>query len=413
MAQTTGSDVQRIAMVSLHTSPAAQPGTADAGGMNVAILGLATELAARGVQVDLLTRATGTPRAVELLSGVQLHELAAGPAGALPKDRLAEVTDAFGEAVARLARRAGASYDLIHAHYWLSGIASLPAALELGLPFVQSFHTVAAMKNSALGKGSAEPAARVLGETYLGTQANAVIASSAAEATALIDQARVPASKVWVIPPGVDGEAFAPRDPVANAAARAVLGLEQDRQLLVMAGRVQPLKGHELAVRALGQLRRTGGPVPLLAIAGEVTPGDEQFVDRLRELASELGVSGEVRFVGALGRERLAGLLAAASVTLVPSFSETFGLVALESASAGTIVVASRAGGLTESVEDGVTGVLIDSREPSVWAAQLARLLADDTLRATMGAAGREFAGRFTWGAAAASLLGVYAGIRG
>jgi D-inositol-3-phosphate glycosyltransferase len=143
MSPSTDRGVRRVALVSLHTSPAAQPGTADAGGMNVVLLGLATELAARGVEVDLLTRAVGPPRVRELSPGVTLHELAAGGAGELPKEQLRSVTDEFGEAVAELARKS--RYDVIHAHYWLSGIASLPVALELGVPFVQSFHTVAAM----------------------------------------------------------------------------------------------------------------------------------------------------------------------------------------------------------------------------------------------------------------------------
>jgi D-inositol-3-phosphate glycosyltransferase len=397
-------------MVSLHTSPEAQPGTADAGGMNVAILGLAVELAARGVEVDLLTRAVGVPTVRQLAPGVTLRELAAGGAGAIIKERLSEVTDEFGEAIAALAR--DERYDIIHAHYWLSGIASLPVALELGIPFVQSFHTVAAMKDAALGlEGATEPLIRVRSESYLGRQADAIIAASSAEAAALIDAAGAPADALWIIPPGVDLDIFRPRGIGSARLVRAALGIGDTRKLVVLAGRIQPLKGHELAVRTVGVLRASGAQVPLLIVAGEATPGDSRYELELRELARSLGVEADVRFVGALGREQLAELFAAASVTLVPSFSETFGLVALESAASGTPVLGYMAGGLVESVDDGVTGVLMKTRDAVDWARELDALLVDDDRRARLGLAGRAFAEHFTWGAAATSLLAVYASL--
>jgi len=399
-------------MVSMHTSPVAQPGSADAGGMNVTILGVAAELAIRSVEVDLLTRATGAPRSRELLPGVMLHEIAAGGTGVLPKERLSEVTDEFGEGVAQLARRPGAGYQVLHAHYWLSGISVLPVSLELDLPLAQSFHTVAAMKNALAGPDEPEePLLRVRSEAFLAAQADAVIAASSAEASALIDLVGAPADTTWIVPPGVDLALFAPRGLAAQLATRQALGLEPDRPIVVIAGRVQPLKGHELAVRAVAALRSQRGWAPLLVIAGEVTPGDEQFAVRLRSLAAELGVDADVRFVGALYRDALADLLGAATVTIVPSFSETFGLVALESAASGTPVLAYRAGGLNESVSDGISGILLDSREPARWAAELALLIDNDERRSTMGLTGRAFAERFGWGATAASLLGVYASI--
>lgn len=412
--------IRRVAMVSMHTSPAAQPGTGDAGGMNVAILALAAELAIRDVEVDLVTRAAGPATTTELLPGVTLLELAAGEGGPIPKQRMPEVTDEFGEAVAALARRVPGGYDIIHPHYWLSGIASLPVALELGIPLVQSFHTVAAMKNAALSgdaqsstrraAAALEPVIRVRSEMFLARQADAVVANSSAEASVLIDKVGVPADRMWIIPPGVDLAMFAPTSADAQATVRRMLGLESDRPLVVIAGRVQPLKGHELAVRALAELHAMRGWAPVLVIAGEVTPGGSQFAAGLRELASELGVAGDVRFVGALHRDTLAELLAAASVTLVPSFSETFGLVALESAAAGTPVIAYRAGGLAESVEDGVSGTLLDTREPRLWATEIALMLENDERRSRMGLSARAHAERFTWAAAAAGLLGVYAG---
>jgi len=410
MAPRSDHGVHRVAMVSLHTSPAAQPGTADAGGMNVAILGLAAELAARGVEVDLLTRAIGSASVRELAPGIRLRELTGGGAGALAKERLSEVADEFGEGVAALAR--AERYDIIHAHYWLSGIASLPVALELGIPFVQSFHTVAAMKDAAFGgEGADEPLIRVRSESFVGRQADAIIAGSSAEAAALIDAAGVPADAIWIIPPGVDLALFRPRESGSREVVRTVLGISDARKLVVLAGRIQPLKGHELAVRAIGALRAAGAEVPLLVVAGEATPGGAGYELELRLLARELGVEADVRFIGALDREELAKLFDAASVTLVPSFSETFGLVALESAASGTPVLAYRAGGLSESVDDGVTGVLMDTRDPGEWARELESLLRGDERNARLGSAGRAFAERFTWGAAATSLLAVYSSL--
>jgi len=402
--------IERVAMVAMHSSPAAQPGTADAGGLNVSVMGLAEQLASRGIQIDLVTRAQGAPAITELRPGIVLHELEAGQRGPLPKQRLSEVTDEFGEGVARLARARG--YDLIHAHYWLSGIASLPVSIELGVPLVQSFHTVAAMKNESMPEGD-EPLIRVRSESFIARQADAIIAVSSAEATALIDSVGAPADRTWIIPPGVDAELFSPKSAAAHDRVRRSLVFEPDRPLVVIAGRVQPLKGHELAVRALAELRALRGWVPVLVIAGEVTPGDESFEAHLRALAAELGVQSDVRFVGALDRASLADLFSAADVTIVPSFSETFGLVALESAACATPVLGYRSGGLTESIDDGVSGFLLGTREPRYWATEIAIMIENDDRRAELRASARAHAEKFSWATSAASLLGVYAGTTG
>lgn len=402
--------IERIAMVAMHSSPTAQPGTGDAGGMNVAILGVAAELAIRDVEVDLVTRAIGEPSTSELLPGVTLHELAAGDAAPLAKERLPEVVDEFGEGLAELARR-GRGYDLLHSHYWLSGIAALPVSIELGLPLVQSFHSLAAVKNAAASDAAQEPLQRLRSESFVATQADAVIAASSAEATALIDLVGAPADRTWIIPPGADLALFSPRDERVHSRIRRALQLEQDRPLVVIAGRVRPLKGHELAVRALAELHALRGWAPVLVIAGEVAAGDEGFAAEIRRLAGELGVASEVRFVGALHRDALADLFSAASVTIVPSFSEAFGLVALESAAAGTPVIAARVGGLAESVVEGVSGLLLGTREPRYWATEIALLIEDEERRSTLGLSARTHAEKFTWAATAASLLGVYAGI--
>lgn len=401
--------IQRVAMVSMHTSPVAKAGTRDAGGMNVAILGVAAELAIRGVEVDLLTRAEGRPGTKQLLPGVRLHELAAGRPGPLALKDLPAVTDEFGEAVAVLARGGGTPFDLFHAHYWLSGLAVLPVALELDVPLVQSFHTVAAMRNASLAPGApVEPERRTRTEGYLAQQATAVIAASSAEAGVLIDEVGAPPDRIWIVPPGVDLALFSPRPDTVHERVRMTLDIDDDRPIVVVVGRVQPVKGQDLAIRAVAGVRLRG-PSPVLVVVGEETPGDTGFTDRLRALAHELGIADSVRFAGALYRDALADLLSAASVTLIPSFSETFGLVALESAASGTPVIAYRASGLVESVADGVSGALLGTRDPAVWAAELSAMLEDPLRRARLASSARVHAERFTWGATAASLLGVYA----
>lgn len=400
-------------MVSMHTSPTAVAGSGDAGGMNIVILEVAKGLAARGVRVDLLTRASAAPAVTEIADGITLRELAAGPAAVLPKSALPTVADEFGEAIAALARRTEGGYDLIHAHYWLSGLAALPVALEQGIPLVQSFHTIAAMKNRHLAPGQeAEPELRVRTEMYLANQAAAIIAGSAAVVTNLIDDVRAPADRIWVIPPGVDVELFRPTRAVsAGKRMRARLGLAEGRPVLVVAARIQPLKDQELAIRAFAEVHALRGWAPVLVLAGAETPGDEAYGRMLRSLAAGLGVADDVLFVGALSRSDLADLFAMASLTLVPSHSETFGLVALESAASGTPVVGYSGGGLVEAIADGISGVLVDSRDPREWASAIALLLTDQSELERLQFSSRHHALGFTWGATTTALLGVYASL--
>ena len=398
--------LRRIAMVSMHTSPAAAPGTGDAGGMNVAILALATQLARRGVEVDLVTRAAGEPATRELADGVILRSIAAGPPLPLPKAGLVDVADEFGEAVATLVGRGAPRYDLLHSHYWLSGLATLPVAIELGLPFVQSFHTLGVMKNNSLAPGDEpEQEGRLRGEAFLANQADAIVAGSAAEVGALMDDLHAPAERLWVIPPGVDTEMFTPDRARNNTAVREQLGLPAGRPVLVLAGRVQPLKDQELGIRILAELSMLA-PALLLVIAGEAA--DPEYRARLEQAAIVHNVAADVRFVGRLDRETLADLFAAAECTLVTSHSETFGLVALESASSGTPVLAYRGTGLIDSVSDGESGYLVDSRDPADWAAAIIAHCADGARVSAMRRSARTFAEGFTWATAAASHLALY-----
>lgn len=400
----------RVALVSMHTSPIASAGSGDAGGMNVLLASVATEIAARGVEVDLLTRALGEPRVAQLSEGVVLHELAAGARGPIAKNDLVSVTDEFGEEVAGLAR--SGRYDVIHAHYWLSGLATLPVALELGIPLVQSFHTLAALKNRTLAPGDRpETEQRVRSEMFLANQATAIVAGSAAEATTLLDEVRAPADRVWVVPPGVDVDFFTPARSRADAALRARLGIAPDRPIVAVVGRIQPLKDQGLAIRILAELHALRGWAPVLVVAGDATPGEAGYLESLRSIAAALGVAGDVRFTGAQDREQVADLLAVAAVTLIPSQSETFGLVALESAASGTPVVGFRGSGMLESVSEGRSGVLVDSRDPRQWALAIAAVLDDEAEPSRMSDSARVHAEGYTWAAMATALLGVYAAL--
>lgn len=390
-------------MVVMHTSPTAAPGTSESGGLNVAVLNTALELAKLEVDVDLLTRAVGAPGTTLVAPGVRVVEISAGPRGRLSADKLAGVSDDFGEGVAAIARE-GAGYDLVHAHHWRSGIAALPVALELGLPFVQSFHSLAAMKNRNRTAGELEqPPLRLRSEIYLAQQADAVIAASAAEVGALLDGVGAATGKVWVVPPGVDAELFTPARAIGEAVVRGQLGIAIDRPIVVVVGRVHPLKGQALAVQAVAVIADYR---PVLVIAGEPSVGSERYAASLHE-----ATGNDVVFTGALEREEVADLLAAATLTLVPSQSESYGLVALESAASGTPVLWGLALARTGVVEEGVSGIVVASRDPAEWARAIGTLLADPMLLGELSASARAFARKFSWAASAAGLLGVYSSL--
>ncbi|MCR8670819.1 glycosyltransferase [Agrococcus sp. HG114] len=393
----------RIAMVSMHTSPADRPGKGDAGGMNVVVLESARALANRGHEIDLFTRSSGAPHATTLEPGVTLRALDTG-GGAMRKHELSILTDAFGEQLERAARAASVPYDVIHAHYWLSGLAALPVSLSLGIPIVQTFHTLAEEKNRRKGDGEPpEPERRRLTERYLADQVDAIAAVSRAEIDVLCDGVGASPERVWLVPPAVDAQRFLPKPVASRHEVRRRLGVLPDEGLVVCVGRVQPLKGQDLAVRMLEHLDDA-----VLVIAGDAVPGDERYLESLHDIARELGVEGRVRHIGSVERDALAQLLDAADVVVVPSRSESFGLVPLEAAACGTPVVASRVGGLVESVIDGETGVLIDSRDPAEWADAVDAILEDTELALELGLAARRAATRRDWADVALELETVY-----
>lgn len=393
----------RIAVVSMHTSPADRPGKGDAGGLNVLVLESALALAARGNRVDLYTRSAGAPHTESIAPGVTLYALETG-GGIVRKHELPNLADAFGTQLERAALGARTPYDVIHAHYWLSGLAALPVSLSLGMPIVQTFHTLAEEKNRRIGEDDrAEPERRLLTERYLANEVDAIAAVSRAEVDVLCDGVGAPAERVWLVPPAVDTALFQPAPIPARREVRARLGVRPEDGLVVCVGRVQPLKGQDLAVRMLQHL-----PGAVLVLAGDATPGDERYLESLHDIARDLGVAGRVRHIGSLERAALAQLLDAADVVVVPSRTESFGLVPLEAAASGTPVVASRVGGLLESVIDGETGILVEGRDPAAWADAVGAILEDDDLQVELGLAGRRAASRRCWDDVALELEQVY-----
>ena len=384
----------RIALVSLHTSPDDDPGTGDVGGMNVAVRATAVALAGLGHAVDILTRrnAPDAPSDRELAPGVVLRNLTAGPAERRVKGDHEEYIDAFG-----VAMQAHGPYDIVHSHHWFSGIAALPFARQAGIAHVQSFHSIAADASAPLSAGERpESPGRMLGEARLARESDAVITVSDSERDTVVRRLGANPTRVVVVPPGVDTALFSP----AAAPATSRPGY------LVAAARLEPLKGLDLAIEALAALPASDRPE--LVIAGGPTTGYDEYPADLRSLAERHGVAGRVRFIGPQSRKDLAALFRGARMLLVPSHSETFGLVALEAAASGIPVVAAASGGLTEAVENGVTGVLVDSRDATDWARAVRGILDDDRLAARLGAAGRSRASQFTWHRTASQTLAVY-----
>ena len=355
----------RVAFISLHTSPAERAGTADAGGMNVLIRALATALAAKGVEVEFFTRrASAEQPESEVLDGVTVHHVQAGPARPLPKSEIDQYIEEFRANLGPLDR-----FDLVHSHHWMSGVAALPAARAAGIPHVMTFHSVAAHPNSSLREGEpAESPARLDGEIVCATQSDRILAVSRHEAAVVIGRCQADPERVTVVRPGVDIELFHPAEP--GATWTPAPGVRPG--YLLFAARLQPLKGPDVAIRALAQLAEEERPD--LVIVGQASADFAAYEDELRDLVRELGVADQVTFLPGQDREAFAQTLRHASVMLVPSHSETFGLVALEASASGVPVLAAAAGGLTEAICNTHTGDLVPSHEPYNWAAALLAL---------------------------------------
>jgi D-inositol-3-phosphate glycosyltransferase len=404
---------RRVALLSVHTSPLDQPGTGDAGGMNVYVTEVARRLAERGVEVDVFTRATSSdlPSSVEMAPGVTVRHVTAGPFQGLAKEDLPGQLCAVTSGVLRAeAARPEGWYDLIHSHYWLSGQVGWLAAERWNVPLVHAMHTMAKVKNLALADGDRpEPDGRVIGEQQVVDAADRIVANTALEAAQLVDLYDADPERVAVVHPGVDLTVFTPGD---RRLARARLGVAQDRLVLLFVGRIQPLKAPDVLVRAVAAMVARQPELRdrlEVVVCGGPSGTGLAHPHALEDLARDLDVADLVRFVKPVDRARLAEWYRAADVCVVPSYSESFGLVAVEAQACATPVVAARVGGLSTAVADGVSGVLVDGHDPQTWAQVLCDLLSAPDERARLAVGALEHAARFGWDATADATLAVYA----
>ena len=364
----------------------------------------AEAIASLGHTVEILTRrsSSGLPDELQLAEGVTLRFLEAGPPEPVAKGDHEAYIDEF---QARLA--VCGSYDILHSHHWFSGMAALPLARQRGIPHVQSFHSIAAHESTPLSSGERpESAGRMAGEAWLARESDAVVAASSAEADTVARRLGGPADRISIVLPGVDGELFHP-----SAAHPSAEGSEDTSRYALVAGRLQPLKGFDLAIRAIAAVPQAVRPE--LLIAGDASADYGGYVDELRAITAAHGIENGVRFLGPQSRTDLAALLREASVVLVPSHSETYGLVALEAAASGVPVIAAASGGLREAVIDGRTGVVLESRNPTVWGEAVTRVLSEPDFARRMSSAGREHALHLDWTRSAWDLLAVYDALLG
>lgn len=393
----------RIALVCLHTSPYAEPGSGDAGGMNVVVRHQAEALGALGHSVTILTRRSSTaePARRPVAPGVTLRFLDAGPQVSVSKGEHENFIEEFSRELSHQG-----PFDLLHSHHWFSGMAALPVARRWGVPHVQSFHSIAADDSTSLSAGErAESPGRMPGEAWLAQESDSLVAISAAEAATITGRLGGARERTSVVLPGVDSTVFSPSASVDPA---QVFG---DRGYVLVAARLQPLKGLDLAVAAVAAV--SSGIRPALVIAGAASADYDGYVAELKTLAARVGLTDQLHLVGPQTRVDLAGLFRSARLVLVPSHSETYGLVALEAAASGVPVIAAASGGLREAVVDGVTGLVMESRDPLVWGDALDRMLTDPQRTRRLSVAAHEHALQLNWKRSAASLLTVYRGLRG
>jgi D-inositol-3-phosphate glycosyltransferase len=400
---------RRVATVSVHTSPLDQPGAGDAGGMNVYIVEVSRRLAARGIAVDVFTRATSSdlPPVVEMSPGVTVRHVSAGPFEGLGKEELPAQLCAFTAGVLREeAQHEPGHYDVVHSHYWLSGQVGWLARDRWSVPLIHTAHTLAKVKNAALAAGDRpEPRARVIGEEQVVAEADRLVANTEEEARQLVEHYGADPRRTLVVPPGVDLDRFRPGD---RAAARRALGVPADAVVLTFVGRIQPLKAPDLLLEAAARMLEDDPALRgrlRVHVVGAPSGSGLEAPRRLEELAGRLGIADRVRFLPPQAPDRLALHYRAADVAVVPSHNESFGLVALEAQACGTPVVAAAVGGLRTAVRDGVSGVLVEGRDPAAYAAAIRAVLAR---RPLLAAGARRHAGDFSWDRTADALVAAY-----
>ena len=389
--------VLRLAVVSMHTSPLDPPGVGDAGGLNVYVHETAAQLVRAGVEVTVFTRARSLAElgSVRTPEGYRVESLAAGPLEQVAKDQLPEFVPEFSAGLA--ARLSG--HDLVHSHYWLSGLSVAQAVPRL--PHVHTAHTMARAKNAALAPGQQpEPSIRLDTEQWLLSEVQRLTVNTHAERDSLLADGPQSMARVDVVAPGVDLANFRPGH---RAEAKRALGLNPDRHQLLFVGRIQPLKGPDLLIRAADTLVGGAGRDDLeVVICGDLGTGSEWL------LAQARGASVPVRFEPAQSKQGLAAWYRAASLTAMPSHSESFGIVALESQACGTPVVVSDVGGLRTSAQHDVGGITVAGRQPEHWGRAMDRLLSDEGDYQRLSSGARAYAEQFSWQATAAALYDTY-----
>jgi len=393
----------------VHTSPLDQPGAGDAGGMNIYVVESAERMAAMGVSVDIFTRRHNPdlPDIVELSPGVRVRHLNIGANNATKEELPAlipNLSDAFSTVLEN------EKYDVLHSHYWISGKVAMPVAKKFGIPLAHTMHTMARVKNMNLAEGERpEPMIRVQGETQVVAAADALIANTDAEAASLVSLYEACPDNVSVVSPGVDLYTFTAGS--GRKAAREAVGLPQDAHILAFVGRIQPHKGPEVLIRAVAEMLNHSPhlrPKLITVIMGGASGSGLGEVERLKDLASWLNISDVVRFENPVPRAQLPQWYRAADLVCVPSYSESFGLVALEAQACGTPVVATAVGGLRTAVADGISGVLVDGHDPRAWSSVFARLIQEPQRRVLLSMGAIEHASHFGWDATARGTLDIY-----
>ncbi len=399
----------RVALLSVHTCPLAALGGKETGGMNVYVRELARELARMGVAADVFTRSQdpAIPRVVRLGAGARVVHVAAGPEAPLPRTRVPDHVEEFVDGVDAWRLGQGIEYDLIHGHYWLSGVAGLALRARWSTPLVQMFHTLARLKNAAGRPDDREPAARVAEEARIVALADRLVAATVVERAHLVTHHGADPARVAVVPCGVDTDLFTPGD---RAAARAALGLD-DRPVALYVGRLTPIKGLETLLDAMARLRRGGSRARLLVVGGDLDEPVDGHVAALRARVAGLGLDDRVRFVGPQPQDALRAWYVAADVVVLPSYYESFGMVALEAMACGRPVIASRVGGLQTTVLDDVTGLLVPDHDGVALAAAIERVLDDGSLRWRLGREGVQWAARHRWPCVAEAICREYAAL--
>lgn len=397
----------------LHTSPLEQAGMGDAGGMNVYVLESAKRIAESGVKVDIFTRANrpDLPEKVAIAEGVNVIHLEAGPYGKVTKDELPSQICALMSSYLRYElQQVPNYYDLVHSHYWISGQLGWLVSERYGIPLIHTMHTMAKVKNQALAEGETpEPQSRAIGEEQVVKASSALIANTASEAASLVSLYDACPDNVFVVSPGVDLRTYKVNG--GKSVARERLKMSQDQLLLLFVGRIQPHKGPEVLIRAVAEMVQhtptLRGKLRAVIMGGPSGNGSTE-PERLEGLARFLGVREMIQFVPPVPHEELSDWYRAADLVCVPSYSESFGLVALEAQACGTPVVATAVGGLRAAVADGISGVLVDGHNPKAWSATLMRLLMEPQRRVLLSMGAVNHASHFGWDATARGILDVY-----